>query len=342
VGNIASDRRGASLVEYMMLVGLVALLAMGGFRFFGERVRARIEAQAKCIATFSCAEGEGSPGDDGSSGSGQGGPRSEPPIPTAAEVQAAIAAANASGDVDVLDSIDRFRQRLSPELQREYDALLQRLRDDERIRFVTVDGVTANPARDDLVLRGIAAAALGRPELLDDALQTAVDTRLDGAEAVEDGDGTFDVYVHPGPFDLAPYFGDERPGQAPGVATPTSDIVLDEEFLYYTIAQGEHLVIHEFSHILQRASDDGGISEGRDFPEDFDGDDEVEDALEEEGLPQLFMDVYGKVHEGREVFPSLQVLFETQPARLQAAAPEVYEELVDYHGFDPLTGRHAD
>jgi hypothetical protein len=84
------------------------------------------------------------------------------------------------------------------------------------------------------------------------------------------------------------------------------------------------------------------VAQQRDFPEDFD-EDVVNDAMRDDAeLQQLFLDTFGVVHTNLEVFPSLQVLFETQPASLQAASPEVYEAFVEYHDLDPLTGRHAD
>ncbi|MEJ7732046.1 MAG: hypothetical protein WKG00_22905 [Polyangiaceae bacterium] len=65
------DVRGAGLVEYIVLVGCVALLALGGFRLFGEKVTAKALAQAQCVLTFSCGPGNpsGDDGDEGASGS---------------------------------------------------------------------------------------------------------------------------------------------------------------------------------------------------------------------------------------------------------------------------------
>ena len=51
------DRRGANLVEYLILVGLVALLALGGYRAFGSSVSAKSEAQAACVADFGGCQG---------------------------------------------------------------------------------------------------------------------------------------------------------------------------------------------------------------------------------------------------------------------------------------------
>jgi Flp pilus assembly pilin Flp len=51
---LGSDTRGAQLVEYVLLVGLVALLAVAGFRVFGETATAKAEAQARCVESLSC------------------------------------------------------------------------------------------------------------------------------------------------------------------------------------------------------------------------------------------------------------------------------------------------
>jgi pilus assembly protein Flp/PilA len=64
---LASDVRGAGLVEYIVLVGCVALLALAGFRVFGQKVTAKALAQAQCVLTFSCGPGHAS-GDDGEDG----------------------------------------------------------------------------------------------------------------------------------------------------------------------------------------------------------------------------------------------------------------------------------
>ncbi|MEJ7733359.1 MAG: C2 family cysteine protease [Polyangiaceae bacterium] len=55
--SVRSDTRGASLVEYIVLVGLVALVALGGFRAFGAAALDKVNAQADCVATFSCGPG---------------------------------------------------------------------------------------------------------------------------------------------------------------------------------------------------------------------------------------------------------------------------------------------
>lgn len=44
--NVLKDTRGANLVEYIILVGVVALIALAGYKFFGSRVTEKINEQA--------------------------------------------------------------------------------------------------------------------------------------------------------------------------------------------------------------------------------------------------------------------------------------------------------
>ncbi|HTJ80128.1 MAG TPA: hypothetical protein VL400_00355 [Polyangiaceae bacterium] len=43
---ILRDQRGANMVEYIILVGVVALIALAGFKIFGQRVDTKIKHQA--------------------------------------------------------------------------------------------------------------------------------------------------------------------------------------------------------------------------------------------------------------------------------------------------------
>jgi pilus assembly protein Flp/PilA len=47
---LARDVRGASLVEYIILVGVVALIALAGFKVFGEKVDAKVKNQASKVS----------------------------------------------------------------------------------------------------------------------------------------------------------------------------------------------------------------------------------------------------------------------------------------------------
>lgn len=44
------DRRGATMVEYIILIGLVALLSMAAFRTFGFRVRGSVDTQSQKVS----------------------------------------------------------------------------------------------------------------------------------------------------------------------------------------------------------------------------------------------------------------------------------------------------
>jgi pilus assembly protein Flp/PilA len=43
------DRRGANLVEYIILVGVVALIALAGFKIFGQKVDQKIKDQSNTV-----------------------------------------------------------------------------------------------------------------------------------------------------------------------------------------------------------------------------------------------------------------------------------------------------
>jgi len=45
-GRFFKDTRGANLVEYIILVGVIALIALAGFKVFGRNVREKIDDQA--------------------------------------------------------------------------------------------------------------------------------------------------------------------------------------------------------------------------------------------------------------------------------------------------------
>jgi pilus assembly protein Flp/PilA len=46
---LLKDDRGANMVEYIILVGVVAILAMAGFKYFGSSVQAKIQAQGDTV-----------------------------------------------------------------------------------------------------------------------------------------------------------------------------------------------------------------------------------------------------------------------------------------------------
>jgi hypothetical protein len=85
--SLRSDTRGAGLLEYIVVVGLVALVALGGFRAFGAAALDKVNDQADCVATFSCGPGSQTGAQPGvaSAGAavtanGSNGPPSNPPF----------------------------------------------------------------------------------------------------------------------------------------------------------------------------------------------------------------------------------------------------------------------
>jgi pilus assembly protein Flp/PilA len=46
---LLKDNRGANLVEYIILVGVVALIALAGFKIFGQKVDAKIQQQSGTV-----------------------------------------------------------------------------------------------------------------------------------------------------------------------------------------------------------------------------------------------------------------------------------------------------
>ena len=52
VRRLLKDTRGANLVEYIILVGVVALIALAGYRVFGEQVTTKIEEQSDSVGSI--------------------------------------------------------------------------------------------------------------------------------------------------------------------------------------------------------------------------------------------------------------------------------------------------
>jgi pilus assembly protein Flp/PilA len=49
---LLSDRRGANLVEYIILVGVIALIAIAGFKIFGGKVWDKAEKQGESVGNI--------------------------------------------------------------------------------------------------------------------------------------------------------------------------------------------------------------------------------------------------------------------------------------------------
>ena len=46
---LVRDNKGANMVEYIILVGVIALIAIAGFKMFGGKVQEKIEQQAGSV-----------------------------------------------------------------------------------------------------------------------------------------------------------------------------------------------------------------------------------------------------------------------------------------------------
>jgi Flp pilus assembly pilin Flp len=107
---LGGDTRGAGLVEYLVIVGLIAVVALAGARRLGTSVDSKATAQAACVESLACA-GVGSGSQAGSE---------EAPLLGAGQLRAG---ASAVGSADIATS--------KPALQRLWDG----------IRGFFVDGV---------------------------------------------------------------------------------------------------------------------------------------------------------------------------------------------------------
>lgn len=246
------------------------------------------------------------------------------PYPSQEEVDEALAEYEETGDPSALDEVDVFRENLPPELQEEYDRQLAELREDERIQFDYVDGAEPNPGTEDLVLRGILASTFGRPAELDRALDYAVEV-----------DGSFNVEVS-GEFDL----NGEEEGTPIGYANRDGDIELSEEGFLQSITYGGNVALHEFSHALQLGGDPDQNPESN-----FSDFSILPPGVDEEGyqeFEELFFDAYDPEGDQAEdtvhYFTRVQEDFHLDPEGLRERSPELYDWMVEYSNYDPLTG----
>ena len=51
-GKLLKDNRGANLVEYIILVGVIALIAIAGFKIFGGKVWDKAEKQGESVGNI--------------------------------------------------------------------------------------------------------------------------------------------------------------------------------------------------------------------------------------------------------------------------------------------------
>jgi Flp pilus assembly pilin Flp len=59
IHRLRGDRRGAGLVEYILLIGLIGLVALAGSRALGQGGDGKVRAHAACVASLSCGDGAG-------------------------------------------------------------------------------------------------------------------------------------------------------------------------------------------------------------------------------------------------------------------------------------------
>lgn len=50
--SLIKDSRGANLVEYIILVGVIALIAIAGFKTFGNKVSDKVNEQASSVGSI--------------------------------------------------------------------------------------------------------------------------------------------------------------------------------------------------------------------------------------------------------------------------------------------------
>ncbi|MDB5216539.1 MAG: uncharacterized protein JWO86_4466, partial [Myxococcaceae bacterium] len=61
IRNFVRATRGANMVEYIILVGLVALICIGGYTVFGDKVNKAISVQSTTVGNVNTAAGAAAP-----------------------------------------------------------------------------------------------------------------------------------------------------------------------------------------------------------------------------------------------------------------------------------------
>ncbi|HEX2673597.1 MAG TPA: hypothetical protein VHM25_22115 [Polyangiaceae bacterium] len=57
IQKLIHDTRGAGFVEYIILVGVVALFCIAGYKYFGEKVTAKIKLQGDAVTNVNSSAG---------------------------------------------------------------------------------------------------------------------------------------------------------------------------------------------------------------------------------------------------------------------------------------------
>ncbi|PZO62256.1 MAG: hypothetical protein DI635_12345 [Pseudoxanthomonas suwonensis] len=237
-----------------------------------------------------------------------------------AEFNAALESANAGSDMAVLDTVDNFRQTLTPELQTQYDAQLQQLRDDPRIQFAYQPGVqpSPNPALEDMTLRGMLAASFGNEAKMNATIDAAVAAN-DAYNGGASGDGHLVFRFYDGPA-----LTDEGKEAAGWAVYGAGEIRMDTDYTIGALSKGDSVPQHEFSHFFQGYNQPQGH-----YPAGFPFEDAMNQALD--AAPDgAFAD------RGGETWPDLQNKFKQYPEKLQEEYPDIYRMMVEYSGYDPI------
>lgn len=228
---------------------------------------------------------------------------------------------NASGDPWDMNPGDAFRNSLSPESQKVYDEMLAKLRNDPRIEFQFLDGARDTLAFREIALRGLVAATFGRPQDLEQRIAA-------GAAASENGH--YNITYVPDSYDDPNRPADQEGWGALG---GQGGITAKQGFTIQQIAnENDNLFIHEFSHTLQ-ADSNGSI---QNLPPDFGFFNSI--RFRNAFNDPKFQAYIGQTKIDAETFPGIQNRFRQNPQELKDASPEMYQLMVDYSGFDPLTG----
>jgi hypothetical protein len=251
---------------------------------------------------------------------------------TREEIDRLLGKVDKTGDLTGLNTVDNFRQTLTPELQAEYDRQLEELRNDPRIEFEYREGAKPSAAEEDLALRGILASTFGNPQLLDSTLENSLGE-----------DGRVAIYVYPSSFPLSD-FGSTSTTNAPGYATPDGGIAIAQDFNRDVLAQGDNPFVHEFGHLTDRSNGDVN------YPEDFPFAESTQAELESEHFQEFLIDRFNggnppldedgnpkPLHTGGEGWPTMLNLFKQYPEELKEASPDIYRNMTEYFGYDPLT-----
>ncbi len=225
---------------------------------------------------------------------------------------------NKTGDPWDMNPGDAFRNSLDPEAQRQYDATLAQLRNDPRVQFEFKDGALDTPAMREIALRGMVAATFGRPQDLEQ--------RIAAGSAVSDN-GKYTITYVPDSYQSP----DGKNGW--GAKAGQTGIIAKQGFTIQQIAnENDNLFIHEFSHTLEARSD-GSIGN---LPPDFGFINELR-FYAAFNTPE-FQKYIGQTKVDAETFAGTQNRFRQNPQGLKDASPEMYQLMVDYSHFDPLSG----